>query len=326
MDLPILTTLTDFGRFLVFSAQLANSFHPLRERSFVDVKSNAVQELSALGNGTTPRHDKPPSDAPTDCDEGNRFLLASEIGTSPARDSPGKRRRVPDDDEDDDEDDVFETDTRGNHDPDDRRARLKAKNPQPERKRQRLPNQLPASSMPPPPPSSSDSHPSAGFAHPAADPSSSCRPDLDNIRARRAVVSSRARAHDYSSSSRSAPAPPSSSRVAPSQKQRHPWSDADSGVLIRLVAEKRASWSTIERNHNHEFHHPRNQQAYRDKARNLKVDFLLTDAVLPPCFDLVILSKKENETVMRARKNPWRRESDIDDKGNAINTDLDYAV
>jgi hypothetical protein len=69
------------------------------------------------------------------------------------------------------------------------------------------------------------------------------------------------------------------------------------------------------------FQHPRNQQAYRDKARNLKVDFLSTNAVLPPGFDLVALGTKEVRLLQARGKNPFRRERDLDDEGNAINTE-----
>ncbi|KAG6033033.1 hypothetical protein E4U40_005660 [Claviceps sp. LM458 group G5] len=44
---------------------------------------------------------------------------------------------------------------------------------------------------------------------------------------------------------------------------------------------ERAKWSVIDRKHGHRSEIHRNQQAHRDKARNLKVDFLLADTVLP---------------------------------------------
>jgi hypothetical protein len=104
-------------------------------------------------------------------------------------------------------------------------------------------------------------------------------------------------------------------------RQRHIWSDKDTKRLIELVGEKNAAWSIIEREHDHEFDHPRNQQAYRDKARNLKVDFLIMDTVLPPAFDLVTLGRKEVEKVLSLGKNPYRKEAEVEN-GVALNTDI----
>ncbi|ODA78605.1 hypothetical protein RJ55_05987 [Drechmeria coniospora] len=104
-------------------------------------------------------------------------------------------------------------------------------------------------------------------------------------------------------------------------KTRRPWSNIDAHLLVRLIAETKACWSIIENRHNSRFEHARNQQAYRDKARNLKVDFLLADAPLPPSFDLVALSGKEVARVEAAGKNPYRRENDMVD-GEPVNTRL----
>lgn len=110
---------------------------------------------------------------------------------------------------------------------------------------------------------------------------------------------------------------------SPPFKQRHVWSDKDSLLLLRLVRDRQAAWSTIEGKDNHLFEHPRNQQAYRDKARNMKVDYLMTDAILPPCFDLVALGKKEIARLQALGKNPYRRESEIDVvTRRAINTEF----
>lgn len=103
-------------------------------------------------------------------------------------------------------------------------------------------------------------------------------------------------------------------------RQRHPWSDNDSQTLIELIGLRHAAWSTIESCDKHKFEQPRNQQAYRDKARNMKVDMLLTDAVLPVNFDLVMLGKKEIDRVTSFGKNPSRKENDMHE-GRAINTE-----
>lgn len=105
------------------------------------------------------------------------------------------------------------------------------------------------------------------------------------------------------------------------QKQRRPWSQADEDTLIDLVANCNASWAVMEKHHGDRFEHPRNQQAYRDKARNVKVDLLMRDAPLPPCFDNVILGPKEVDKVVRAGKNPNRYELDFNKDGNVTNTE-----
>ncbi|KAM5346841.1 hypothetical protein ACJ41O_009846 [Fusarium nematophilum] len=105
---------------------------------------------------------------------------------------------------------------------------------------------------------------------------------------------------------------------APS-RQRHVWSHHDCEVLIGLVCRRQAAWAEMEKDRGL-FEHPRNQQAYRDKARNMKVDFLMADAVLPPGFDLVALGKKEVDRLKSYGKNPYRKERDIEN-GKAIGTE-----
>lgn len=123
------------------------------------------------------------------------------------------------------------------------------------------------------------------------------------------------------SSARTRDSPSSPARTG--QKQRRQWSDNDTYTLIDLVRKTHAGWSVMEKHYSDRFEIPRNQQAYRDKARNLKVDLLMTDRVLPPCFDLVALSKKETDKVVSYGKNPYRKENDLDDDDNPINTDLE---
>ncbi|OAA72229.1 hypothetical protein ISF_01302 [Cordyceps fumosorosea ARSEF 2679] len=108
-------------------------------------------------------------------------------------------------------------------------------------------------------------------------------------------------------------------------RQRHPWSDHDSAVLVAKVAEHYGKWGCIEADDekNHIFEHPRNQQAYRDRARNMKVDYLLRDHRLPRGFDGVSLSGKEVQRVVNANKNPMRREEDWDEAtGRPTNTEF----
>lgn len=105
-------------------------------------------------------------------------------------------------------------------------------------------------------------------------------------------------------------------------QRRYPFSRHDTDLLIRLVYKHDARWSAIEKEESWRFERPRNQQAYRDKARNLKVDFLLEDAPLPPGFDRVALGKKEVDRLVDLGKNPSRKEDDVDDYGRPVNTDV----
>lgn len=133
-----------------------------------------------------------------------------------------------------------------------------------------------------------------------------------------------------------APAPFSSSAVVPSSqtvpsrmsaalrfggRQRHPWSAHDSQVLLESIERHFGKWSLIEAKDNALFEHPRDQQAYRDRARNMKVDYILTDARLPVGFDAVALGAKEKMRCMGLGKNPFRKEEDVDMRtGQVTNT------
>ncbi|KAF4965971.1 hypothetical protein FSARC_6280 [Fusarium sarcochroum] len=105
-------------------------------------------------------------------------------------------------------------------------------------------------------------------------------------------------------------------------RQRVQWSAHDSDVLTELIAKRHASWSVMESQDNHLFDYPRNQQAYRDRARNLKTEILSTDRNLPPGFDSVILGPKEIEKVKGVGKNPYRVVEDVDERGDPVNTEL----
>lgn len=75
-----------------------------------------------------------------------------------------------------------------------------------------------------------------------------------------------------------------------------------------------------------EFETPRTQQQIRDKARNIKVDFLKADSPLPAGFDGIALGKKERTAVINARRNPDRREDDVDDYGHVNNNYYDPEI
>ena len=249
------------------------------------------------------------------------MLLTSQVAPPrrvEQRASGRKRRHVDVDDEDDEEDDPFQTDTRPVNES--RSRELQAK-----RQRRGLTNNRPpppSSSMRPPPAATSPPHASPYSPLP---PVSSAQADfLENVKLRKAETVARAKARQASSSfSSQVPSSSAYTIIHPSPvKQRVAWSNRDAETLIRLVMETRAAWSCIEKEHGDEFEHRRNQQAYRDKARNMKVDFLITDALLPACFDQVVLGKKEVSRLVSLGKNPYRRESDRDEHGRAVNTEV----
>jgi hypothetical protein len=65
-----------------------------------------------------------------------------------------------------------------------------------------------------------------------------------------------------------------SRRARGQPQQRTPWSHADTLVLLQLVGAYQCAWSVIANEGNRAFETPRDQQAVRDKSRNLKVDFI----------------------------------------------------
>ncbi|RYP77777.1 hypothetical protein DL771_000874 [Monosporascus sp. 5C6A] len=101
------------------------------------------------------------------------------------------------------------------------------------------------------------------------------------------------------------------------RQSRIPWSAEDTDLLIKLIAKHRCSWSAIAEEGGFEV--ARDQQAVRDRARNLKVLFLQGDKALPACFDMVALGQKERNTVIRVGRNPDRKERDLDRDNNVIN-------
>ncbi|KAI1823729.1 hypothetical protein F4861DRAFT_509050 [Xylaria intraflava] len=104
------------------------------------------------------------------------------------------------------------------------------------------------------------------------------------------------------------------------RQTRERWSDVDTNHLLDLIADEslNCSWSAIERKGG--FQTFRNQQAIRDKARNLKKGYLCADAILPNGFDQVYLGKKERDEVIASGRNPDRTEDDVDEDGHVINS------
>ncbi|KAJ2897471.1 hypothetical protein MKZ38_004665 [Zalerion maritima] len=103
-------------------------------------------------------------------------------------------------------------------------------------------------------------------------------------------------------------------------QHRIPWMTGDEKTLIRAVGTYMARWSVIAKET--EFDVGRDQQQVRDKARNLKVDFLLADAALPHGFDLVALGSKERQKVISMGKNPDRKVDDWDEEEQTVTNNI----
>ncbi|KAJ0166790.1 hypothetical protein CTA2_5867 [Colletotrichum tanaceti] len=196
--------------------------------------------------------------------------------------------------------------------------------PPPSRPQKRVRLSSTATPPPPPPPSSSaprqaDSFPSSGSA-PLPSSSRSSLPSSTN--------SSAPSFRELSEMNRRA--------ASRGPQQRVLWSDSDTRRLIRLIEYHNCLWALIAKRQLHEhrscdpgpevledcvFDHPRDQQAIRDKARNLKVDLLKADLPLYPGFDGIALGKKERQALISRGKNPDRTEADIDADGNPIHTE-----
>lgn len=223
---------------------------------------------------------------------------AFETGIRPVE--TNKRTRDDDIVEQDEEEDHFETDTRPVNTK--KQAQPAAEDRSAKRPRVADPD---AMRMPPPVRPSASQTPIA--TTPLPNPRSS-QPDFAAIKQVKDHVALQARLQAF-----------------PSSRQRHTWSDDDCAVLIELIRKHHAAWSAMELD-SHRFQRPRNQQGYRDKARNIKVDLLMADAVLPPCFDLVALGKKECDKLISFGKNPYRRENELDEDGNPIATEYEPRV
>jgi len=100
---------------------------------------------------------------------------------------------------------------------------------------------------------------------------------------------------------------------------REKWTSAETNHLLDLIADPtiNCSWAAMEKRGGFRVH--RNQQAIRDRARNLKKWYLCADTILPSGFDFVFLSKKEKEEVIASGHNPRRKEGDIADDGTVTN-------
>ncbi|KAG5754989.1 hypothetical protein H9Q69_002744 [Fusarium xylarioides] len=232
------------------------------------------------------------------------YRLATQGGRE--RERGQKRPRLSQDDEDGE--DSFETDTR--HVDPARREELQRQMPPPPR-----PQPVPRR----PQRHASESSFSSGPVHPLSIEQSSQDMGLRSVP--QAPMSSR----PFNAIAKAASQRKKEVRMADPERQgprqRVPWSEHDSQVLLDLIQEYGVRWSSIE-TMSERFEYPRNQQAYRDRARNLKTDILMIDMLLPPNFDGVALSNKEIAKIKGVGKNPFRKEADVDDHNNPINTEL----
>ena len=149
--------------------------------------------------------------------------------------------------------------------------------------------------------------------------------------------------------------PPTSSAATMRQPQRRAfWAKEDERTLRELVAVHGSFWAHMEEKAREEelFLVSRTQQQIRDKARNMKVDYLKyvlysfpligsyitvcwrgmrgcvcvanivrrDDRRLPQGFDHVVLGKKEKDRLIGLGKNPERMEAEVED-GRPVNTD-----
>jgi len=95
-------------------------------------------------------------------------------------------------------------------------------------------------------------------------------------------------------------------------QKRVPWSDEETTRFIDLIEEYGCRWSLIwiEGRKKRIFAENRDQIALKDKARNIKVSYLLAGLELRKNFDGIALGKKEKDKVRAAGYNPNRVEGE----------------
>ncbi|MCJ1393472.1 hypothetical protein MMC18_006347 [Xylographa bjoerkii] len=76
-------------------------------------------------------------------------------------------------------------------------------------------------------------------------------------------------------------------------QKRKAWTDEETEVFIDLVGEYGISWSLLKKMDEHSVLIHRDQTALRDKARNMKVDFLTSNVTLPLNFELIPLKQAD---------------------------------
>ncbi|MCJ1358247.1 MAG: hypothetical protein MMC33_008246 [Icmadophila ericetorum] len=91
---------------------------------------------------------------------------------------------------------------------------------------------------------------------------------------------------------------------------RHPWSEAEINLLCDGIAKHGTQWSTIKKEDTADILHRRGQVGLKDKARNIKYDFLNAGIRLPAGFELVPLHTNQKKKLRAGGKLP---ESDAED-------------
>ncbi|KAF1352456.1 hypothetical protein BDV97DRAFT_349499 [Delphinella strobiligena] len=86
----------------------------------------------------------------------------------------------------------------------------------------------------------------------------------------------------------------------PRQRQRKPWEDQEVEQLIALIGEYGCSWSLLLKMDHENILADRTQGDLKDKARNIKCDYLIAGWELPPNFERVALDRK---AIWRCEKN-----------------------
>ncbi|KFY98529.1 hypothetical protein V500_01629 [Pseudogymnoascus sp. VKM F-4518 (FW-2643)] len=91
------------------------------------------------------------------------------------------------------------------------------------------------------------------------------------------------------------------------------WSLSEEEGFISLIEQYGTGWADLFARGQAEgiFHEKRGQVSLKDKARNMKVDYLISRAPLPRNFDLIALGKKEVDKVLNKGQNPYRKEGEI---------------
>lgn len=109
--------------------------------------------------------------------------------------------------------------------------------------------------------------------------------------------------------------------------KKNVWTEKEIAELVKAVPVYGSKYADIERaiaagripieNKN------RGPQSIRAGLLAHKRDLLLRDQNLPKGFDDVIVDKVKTEQILRYKKNPWRKEKDVDCNGKPTNTDYD---
>ncbi|OBT72024.1 hypothetical protein VF21_09231 [Pseudogymnoascus sp. 05NY08] len=96
-------------------------------------------------------------------------------------------------------------------------------------------------------------------------------------------------------------------------QRRTMWTKTEERGFIDLIGRFGTGWAALHAKGEAEgiFDECRNQGSLKDKARNMKVDFLISGDALPLNFDRIAIGQKERDKVLRMGKNPYRMEGEI---------------